>query len=92
MAGRILKVGAVLAVVAASYDASAAIGDLTGTSTPTVIIPETTPGPQTPAYPTPPIGTYGAGAVAPRARSLRYLRYPAAVPRAPRVVAPPIHH
>jgi hypothetical protein len=57
MAGGILKIGAMLIGLAMPLDAFAAIGDLTGTSSPTVIVPQTTPAPQTPAYPTPPIGT-----------------------------------
>ena len=32
------------------------IGDFTGTSTPTVVTPQTTPAPQTPAYPGPRVG------------------------------------
>jgi hypothetical protein len=82
MAARILKIVAMLVVLAAPFDAFAAIGDLTGTSSPTVIVPQTTPAPQTPAYPTPPVGTYGGGAIAPR-----ILRNHTAVPR---VVAPTI--
>ena len=56
MAGGMLKIGAVLIVLATPFDAFAAIGDLTGTSSPTIIVPQTTPAPQTPAYPSPPIG------------------------------------
>ena len=82
MAGGMLKIGAMLIVLTTPFDAFAAIGDLTGTSSPTVIVPQTTPAPQTPAYPTPPIGTYGAGVIAPRA-----LRNHTA---APRVVTPTI--
>jgi hypothetical protein len=85
MAGGMLKIGAMLIVLTTPFDAFAAIGDLTGTSSPTVIVPQTTPAPQTPAYPTPPIGTYGAGAIVPRAS--RALRNHTA---APRVVAPAI--
>ena len=38
------------------------IGSYTGTSTPQVIVPQTTPAPQTPAYPSPPIGPNYLGA------------------------------
>jgi hypothetical protein len=86
MAGGILKFGTVLVVLLAPFGAWAAIGDFTGTSSPTVIVPQTTPAPQTPAYPTPPIGTYGAGAFVPQApRTLRNHTV------APRVVAPAYH-
>jgi len=86
MASNILKFGAALIVLYAPFGARAAIGDFTGTSSPTVIVPQTTPAPQTPAYPTPPIGTYGAGAFVPQPpRTLRSHTI------APRVVAPAIH-
>ena len=90
MAGGILKIGAMLIGLAMPLDAFAAIGDLTGTSSPTIIVPQTTPAPQTPAYSTPPIGTYGAGAVAPRA--LRPLRNHTAVPRGVAPTIPPIRN
>jgi hypothetical protein len=86
MAGSILKFAAALVVLLAPFGACAAIGDFTGTSSPTVIVPQTTPAPQTPAYPTPPIGTYGAGVFVPQApRTLRNHTV------APRVVAPAYH-
>jgi hypothetical protein len=50
------------------------IGDFTGTSTPTVITPQMTPAPQTPAYPPPRIGA-DAGFIylpAPRAHMHRH--------------------
>jgi hypothetical protein len=61
MANAHLRCGALLVGLLASTAALAAIGDFTGTSTPTVIIPPSTPAPQTPAYPSPPIGTVGPG-------------------------------
>jgi hypothetical protein len=85
MVSSILKFGAALTILFAPFGARAAIGDFTGTSSPTVVIPQTTPAPQTPAYPTPPIGTYGAGAFVPRApRTLHNHTV------APRVVAPAV--
>ena len=61
MANAHLRCGALLIGLLASTAALAAIGDFTGTSTPTVVTPPTTPAPQTPAYPPPPIGTVGPG-------------------------------
>ena len=75
---RILTFGAALIALAIPVEVFAAAGDLTESSPPVVVVPQTTPAPQTPAYPTPPIGTYGVGAVAPR-----FLRH-----TAPHVVAP----
>jgi hypothetical protein len=83
--GNIVKIGVALIIVAVPFEALAAIGDLTGTSSPTVVVPQTTPAPQTPAYPTPPIGAYGGWAIAPHvSRAWR------SHPTAPRVVAPTI--
>ncbi|WP_158817600.1 hypothetical protein [Methylocapsa sp. S129] len=61
--------------------AASGIGDITGTSTPEVVTPSTTPAPQTPAYPSPPVGS-GAPAFpgSPYAAHQRM--------SAPRVVAP----
>jgi hypothetical protein len=65
-------------------NAVAEIGDWTGTSTPTVIIPQTVPAPQTPPYPTPPPGSEGVGLPSPHAP-----RGAANRTAAPRVVTPP---
>jgi hypothetical protein len=43
-------------VSGATLSAADGIGGFTGTTTPQVIVPQTTPAPQTPAYPSPPIG------------------------------------
>jgi hypothetical protein len=61
-----------------STAAYAAIGDFTGTSSPTVITPPTTPAPQTPAYPAPPIGSDQGFFYAPRPRATTH--YNRAVP------------
>jgi hypothetical protein len=57
---------ALLAPIAV-YAADNGIGGFTGTSTPQVVTPPTTAAPQTPANPSPPIGTTspGIGALAP---------------------------
>jgi hypothetical protein len=49
----ILAVALVALSPVASY---AQVGNSSGISPPMVIVPQTTPAPQTPAYPTPPIG------------------------------------
>jgi hypothetical protein len=85
VARRTLSAGLILAALVFPFGASAAIGDHTGTSTPDVIVPETAPAPQTPAYPTPPVGANGIGVASPRAH--RQFRNNTA---APRVIAPVI--
>jgi hypothetical protein len=44
-----------------SLSAADGIGGFTGTTTPEVIVPQTTPAPQTPAYPSPTIGPVFVG-------------------------------
>jgi hypothetical protein len=70
MTSNIIKWGVVsipLLAPMAAYAADNGIGDVTGTSTPQVVTPPTTAAPQTPANPSPPIGTTspGVGAQAP---------------------------
>ena len=83
MAKNSLKMGALLIVLACPIESNAAIGDFTGTSSPTVITPQTTEAPQTPPYPTQPFGTEIP--VAPRGFS-HHMNAPHT---APRVVTPP---
>jgi hypothetical protein len=59
------------------------IGAVTGTPSPEVVSPQTTPPPQTPAYPQPPIGTNQGLIVAPA---------PVGHASAPRVVSPAKPH
>jgi hypothetical protein len=59
------------------------IGSVTGTSTPEVVTPQTSPAPQTPAYPQPPIGTEQGLIIAPA---------PAGHAAPPRVVMPAKPH
>jgi hypothetical protein len=70
MANIRLRGGVMLPVLIAATAAYAAIGDFTGTATPTVVTPPTTPAPQTPPYPQPPIGTSGGFFYAPVARPM----------------------
>jgi hypothetical protein len=51
----------VFSVSGATLSAADGIGGFTGTTTPQVIVPQTTPAPQTPAYPSPPIGPVFVG-------------------------------
>ena len=55
----VLKWSALLVALAAPIAAHAQIGNFTGTSTPTVVTPQTSPAPQTPAQPTLPPGANG---------------------------------
>lgn len=61
MANVRLRGGLMLAGLLAATAAYGAIGDFTGTPTPTVVTPPTTPPPQTPPYPQPPVGTTSPG-------------------------------
>jgi hypothetical protein len=78
MAKKLLSI-ALLVGLTGSTAAYAAIGDFTGTPSPTVVTPPMTPAPQTPAYPTPPIGSDQGFIFAPRAMT----RFNSAVPGAP---------
>jgi hypothetical protein len=55
MATKLLAAALLIGLSSTAADAGA-IGDFTGTSTPTVVTPQMTPAPQTPAYPPPRIG------------------------------------
>jgi len=69
---------------AAAYSANG-IGSVTGTTTPEVVTPQMSAPPQTPAQPSPPIGTTGFVAVQPS------MAQPAPNHMAPTVVRPPAH-
>jgi hypothetical protein len=77
MTSNVLKCGALLIALIAPVETRA---EDNNTSPPTVIVPQTTPAPQTPAYPPPPVGANAFGVVAPRASG--------SVRSAPHVVAP----
>jgi hypothetical protein len=64
MASDIIKAGVISIALLApimAYAADNGIGGITGTSTPQVVTPPTTAAPQTPANPSPPIGTTSPG-------------------------------
>lgn len=77
MTSTVLKCSALLIALIAPVETRA---EDNNTSPPTVVVPQTTPAPQTPAFPPPPIGANAFGVVAPRT--------PGPVRGAPHVVTP----
>jgi hypothetical protein len=87
MTNNVLKICALTMALLAPGAACAAkgIGSVTGTTTPEVVTPQTSAPPQTPAQPSPPIGTTGFVAVQPS------MAQPAPYHTAPIVARPPAH-
>jgi hypothetical protein len=68
MARKRLTVALLIGLSGSTAAYAGTIGDFTGTSTPTVVTPQMTPAPQTPAYPGPRVGADAGFIYAPAAR------------------------